>query len=400
MPSIPPSEPFSQKKKCIACREWIETDASLCPQCQSPQSRSKLQFIGDILKWSGGITVIISLLVGVVQVNTLFQNWQERQKTIMELVKGADIQANSEDYAGAWQLYEQALQLEPGSQLARSGQVMLAMNWLKNIRTRNEGTFSEIVVKVVPVLYRGTASATGKDAANLFAHIAWANFLRHREGHSELKVDAHFARALKIDPDNVYAHTMWGFWMLWQGKALDKVNQHFSAALKTGLDPEYVRDLQLSGLNNVIYDNRGEQSYRHLAANEMIHILNDIRKNKEAIKPRRRTIRNLFSRAYYSISWFQNASTQLASSIPPEEQLATFHWIKEINPSSLKYQNLIDQYWIARFTEDSGKHKKALALYRKLQSELESTNTSQSIIGLLRKEDILGKSIARLSKND
>lgn len=386
--------------QCLACREPIQSKASLCPHCRTAQHPSKWIFVGNILKWAGGGTVILSLLVTVVQVNSLFKSWQERQKNVEEWVKGANFQADSGDFSGAWTLYEQALTLEPGAQYARSGQVQLAMSWLRHIRVQNEETFTGIVVKILPVLYRGAASSKAGETADIISHIGWANFLRHREGHTSLKVEEHFAKALEIDPSNVYAHTMWGFWILWESGPLDSAKQHFSIALESGRDRAYVREYQLTALHNSIYHNLGETTYRHQVADELIHTLNDIRKNQEPVSPSVRIIGDLFSRTYYSIPWFERWLQNPAATLPAEDHLATFLLLKNLNAARMKYQQLSDQFWEAYLRERSGDTQNALKGYRALQSELETSVISQSIIGVLREKNILNEAITRLSSQN
>jgi len=91
----------------------------------------------------------------------------------------------------------------------------------------------------------------GQTAGDILAHIAWPNFLKYREGMREgVNVDGKFESAFAAIKIIVYAHTISGFWILWQGGDIKSAEAHFSAALTTGRVRTYVRDLQISGLTN------------------------------------------------------------------------------------------------------------------------------------------------------
>ena len=233
------------QKQCVACREAIHPDAKMCPHCSSSQYRSPMKTLANVLKWVGGTAAILSLLMGMSQLNSLFQNWRDRQEAVSELVKAADIQMETGDYPGAWRLLEEALELEPGSKSARTIQVQLAMRWVRNIRKDSKQSFKDIIEKLLPALYRGATSADERTAADGFAHLGWANYLQYREGMTWLDIDAQYQRALDLDSANLYAHVMWGHWMLWpdneqkyDGGNLNRAVDHFSATLKSGQEKD------------------------------------------------------------------------------------------------------------------------------------------------------------------
>jgi len=67
------------------------------------------------------------------------------------------------------------------------------MRWLREIRVRvGEQTFADIVKRVQPTLVSGLVDAKGQRAADLFAHLGWADYLLTREGAIAGDPAAHF----------------------------------------------------------------------------------------------------------------------------------------------------------------------------------------------------------------
>ena len=374
------TENIHTRNHCIACGELIRPDAKLCPHCRSPQSLDRWKMLGTILKWVGGTTAIISLVIGVIQVNRLFQNWRDRQESVYELVMAAEMQGDTGDYAGAWKFYEQALELEPGSRIARTGQVRLAMRWLRNIEVGRGKSYTDVVIKLLPVLYRGAAAAKGVQSADLFAHIGWANYLRYLEGMRGVDVDEQFKYALKIDPDNVYAHAMQGIWIVRKHRGelnevnISEANIHFSAALKTGQEREYVRRVQLSTY----------YTYDPICAVELIRVVDQMRKNHEAIELSKR--KEILQIVY--LYYLKEMMNRVPSILPPADHLATFLWLTEgIGDSGCP---VCLKLFLARLTEEIGDLPKALSLYRSLRSDSELETSG------LKKE--VDRGIARTSR--
>ncbi|HUI44008.1 MAG TPA: hypothetical protein VL523_18750 [Terriglobia bacterium] len=353
--------PQDNRKRCVACRELIQPDARLCPLCRSSQVREHWKLVGTGLKWVGGTAAVISLLIGMNQVDSLFQSWRSRQETVAELAKAAAMQTDAGDYAGAWKLYEQARQLEPGSPAARQGQVQLAMVWLRNIHATGNQSFSDIVDELLPVLYRAAASAKPQEAADALAHIGWANYLKNRDlgiSDAELwgpQVDEEFDKALKLDSGNVYAHAMRGFWILYRHGRLADANQQFASALESGRERQYVQQLRLWALLN------GENSESDL---EEIRVADEMRRNHDSAQPEQR--RRIAENAYTMIRSGE-LSDRLVSEIPADDQLKTLAWLVE--GTDLDAHSPLFHLYHARLTEAAGDRPAALAEYRALQAE-------------------------------
>lgn len=370
------------RNRCVACRETIEPDARLCPHCRSPQSPERWKRFATILKWVGGSAAVISLLTGMLQVNSLFRSWQSRQETVRELAKAAQLQANASDYAGAWRLYEQALQLEPGFRPARDGQGDLAMRWLRNIRVSENQSFSQVVDPLLPVLYRAAASGNARRTADALAHIGWANYLKNRDlgaGFSgELpgpSVEEQFKAALKADSANVYAHAMWGFWIAYRGGDLSQAGLHFSEALKTGRDRQYVQSLRIWAYLNRERDRE--------SAVELIRMADEMRQTHESIDPelKRRIVEDVYMSSEDTTA---EAVNRIVSAVPPANHLATMVWLAQGTnlESDQRYR-----FYHARLSEGAGDLPTALAEYKALQAlsfPLEQVLAQQVTLGIGR----------------
>ena len=165
------------------------------------------------------------------------------------------------------------------------------MTWLENIHARGNESFSDIVKRLEPTLTRGVAAAQSLSRqADLMAHIGWSQFLRFRDGSSQLDPTKAYAAAVKIDANNPYAQAMWGFWMLWNLSpelpvttilgTIEDAGRHFSLALTTGRQRAYVRDLQLAALMNATETSGANpipSSYYALIDSETIRVTNAMR---------------------------------------------------------------------------------------------------------------------------
>lgn len=233
-----------QRKACIACREQIQREARICPQCGSPQSGARWKFLGTALKWIGAVTALLSLIAGSVQLHGLLQASRERSEAVQKLVKAADMQIEYGDLDSALQLVEQAIALQPGSRAAGERQVAVAMMLLR--RGLKEGDQKKND-SLLPVLYRGAVDADPVRAADALAHIGLANKLRRSAQNKEFPIEEYFQRAVALDADNVFAHVFWAeslldnTWRQEAGNNLEAAEQHFAMAMKDGRHQDYVQ---------------------------------------------------------------------------------------------------------------------------------------------------------------
>ena len=180
------------------------------------------------------------------------------------------------------------------------------------------------------MLARGSSDATSERLANLLAHMGWADYLRGgRAGSGGLDPVKQYRSALEAHPANVYAHAMWGFELLRErgsSAALAEARRHFSAALETGREREYLRYLEVSALlqtyTNVWIENPERQR-------EVIRVVNAMRTGKET-RPKGWGPGS-FKGKVWSIYHFgfvaEDERAPLLAALPPADHLATFRWL-------------------------------------------------------------------------
>ena len=361
--------------RCVACLEPIQPGARICPHCGSRQAIARWRLLGSILKWVGGITAIISLLTASVRINELFIGWQEKRVAVEELVRAAQLQRETVDYPGSWELLDQALSLEPASRATRQEQIRLAMDWVRNISIHDTEDFTDAIDRLMPVLYRGAASEDPRNAASISAHLGWADYLRVRKGNRKLDVEPHFKRSLRLDPENMYGNVMYGYWLMRSGNPLqystERVEQaakHFQKALDSGESRDYVRHLQMSAYlfsgnpdaKIKAYEaaisilNNGET----ISQNDRIDLKNDLIK---IVTGKDRGERNPDYVRHYDM---------LVETFGPGELLGVFRWVY---PSEKESRETGWLYVQGRLLEEAGDEQAAIELYRELISRWPGT---------------------------
>lgn len=317
------------------------------------KEKSKDNKISRALKWVGYLTAILSLcatLAGIAKV--VYGRMETRRKTDA-LLSAEAVQLESHDYRSAWRTLEQAAQLMPDSRKVQAAQESLAMAWLEDVHLSEKQKFSDVTQKLEPVLTRAVAAAKpGARRADLRAHIGWAYFLESRDGRFDLDPAGPYAEAVAEDHDNPYAQAMWGHWILWQncGK-ISEAAGHFTAALASHRQGDYVRRLQLSALLNCQDDE---------AALETIRVANAMRQEQRTI--------DAWSRAHiYSLYYGFDSGTprviHMVNAVPPTEHLATFHWLFDTQGSDENSQNVSRSFYIGVLEEAAGHREEAIASY-------------------------------------
>lgn len=197
-----------------------------------------------------------------------------------------------------------------------------AMVWLRDMRAvSGKTTFSEQVALVQPVLLQGLARMQGPPPgpgaarADLRAHIGWGEYLRSRDGVPGLDPVVHWKRALVDDPQNVYAHAMWGRHLLNRTDGLAEARGHFAQAVASGRNRLFVRGVQLGG-------SLGGRDELHGYA---IEVADEMRRGKERLLDvhRDRLWRDVFSTRLLDDSY----RPALLAALPPAELLLTFQWL-------------------------------------------------------------------------
>jgi len=309
------------------------------------------------------LLVLVALLLAGGAWQGISLNFERREQTrqVTALLAQGQLQADSGNYAGAWNLLEQAGALHPASPEVIDAQERLAMDWLDNARgSQLTGSLKDIAEKVSPVLSRGAVAGKGERSADLLAHMGWGDFFRLREGVGGLDPTQQYRRAIEIDPGNVFAHTMWGFEILRKGGPLADANRHFAIALESKRKREYVRHMQISAL---LWAHDPELE------GEVIRVANEMRTAGEKMPagtPDRSDTWRLWD-VYYSRLIFNHDKPQFLSALSPAEHLATFRWLyPEDQFPKDKYQLYL--YMLAQLQELNGDRASALVSYRQLQS--------------------------------
>jgi hypothetical protein len=376
--------------QCKRCRESIKHNAIICHHCGSMQLFDPWKFVFSSAKWIGILTGFTTLIIGMLQINEIFQEWQEKKKAVSELVEAAKIQENSRDFNNAWHLISEARKIDLVSKEARDYEIVLAKNSIRcawRIYSNMEPKIPDYIEPALKALYRGAAGKSKKDAADCIAHVGWANWLRslhvdRKRSGRVIDFTSTFEQAIEIDANNVYAHAGLGYTMLsWSFesevrlKNIDKAMEHFSIALKNGRERDWVRKHQFRGLSN---------SWSQKGKILILQISNNIRKSNgelhsdASVYPIR-----LFRKIWLWDSddknkYDENLSVVL-DSIPSSELLATYYWLLKDadfeNKKNVPFQfHPINHLFIAaRLTEANNDLELAFEMYKNCLCKLDET---------------------------
>jgi tetratricopeptide (TPR) repeat protein len=305
-----------------------------------------------------------------------FLQWQKQradEAQVTALAAAARQLCESGDHALAWQRYDDAIAHYPNRQPLRHAREVCGMRWLREMHVREgKQTLTDIVNRVLPVLAEGAASASGQHAADLLAHMGWADFLRMREGAVGLDPQAHYRKALAVESSNVFAHAMWGHHIMVKHGAIDDAKQHFTAALASGRERPFVRALQFAAM-----------LYYHEPAGqiEAARLANDMRKNGEAIDPDLRE--RLWTDVYYDGLSSRDRRKGFLSAMHDPDNAATFRWLypeNQVRPDRSK----LWRFFMASFEDATGERAAARLRFESLRDDLERERLS----GLMLEETI------------
>jgi tetratricopeptide (TPR) repeat protein len=308
-----------------------------------------------------------------VRINELFIGWQEKRVAVEELVRAAQLQRETVDYPGSWELLDQALSLEPASLATRQEQIRLALVWVRNISIHDTEDFTDAIDRLMPVLYRGAASEDPRNAAIISAHLGWADYLRVRKGNKKLDVERHFKRSLRLDPENMYGNVMYGYWLLRSGNPLqystERVEQaakHFQKALDSGESRDYVRHMQMSA-----YLFSGNLDAKIKAYETAISILN---KGETISQYDRVDLKNDLIQIVTGKDGGERNHVRrydkLVEIFGPDDLLKVFRWAY---PSEEEPDETGWLYVQGRLLEEAGDEQAAIELYRQLISRWPGT---------------------------
>ncbi len=327
--------------------------------------------LATILKWVGAAAALISLTLGFVQVTKIAGEARERTRRISEAIRDAAQQQTSGDYAAAWLTLDDAQKrAEEGGELAKlighpdeqrrqllHAEEDLAMAWVRNARPAEGQNFSDLVDKLLPVMVRGTSSASGPRKADLLAHIGWAYFLKSKDGQAELDSAVQYRQALALDPENPYANVYWGHLILWQRGDPAEAQMHFDAAVSARRDLPYIRRIELAAL---------EIDHSPKAQAQLLRAANEMRKNGEPIDAASASkVWNI----YYSDFMDDPRFARLTSAVPAADQIALIEALFEgAGFDSTKIPSR--EAFLATLEEAAGEREAALKRWRALRPTL------------------------------
>ncbi len=340
--------------------------------------------LATALKWIGAVAAVISLLLGLNQVTGLLQKFRVHHQEFTETMKAAEQQQARGDYPAAFESFKHAVELDPVDRRAQEREAQAAMLWLENVHAQNQ-SFTEIANQLLPVLDKSLSNSQGQDAADLLAHIGWANFLRSRDGSGEAAelVAKSYQDALKLDPNNVYAHAMWAHWILWRNGSPQEAKQHFAAALNSGRARPFVRTLQLASYGNSGAADRAE----------LLHIANDMRQQGEPLgqEERSRVFDELFGWGLLGSAEQAEFARNLGS-VKPADVVSTFDWLASGRSDG---GLALRREFIAAFSlEAAGQSAEALSAYKSLQQRLGKNSPYYSL------SEAVNSAVQRLSASD
>jgi TIR domain-containing protein len=336
------------------------------------------------------VPMVVAVLVLVGGAWTVLPSYLERRAQTgraAALVQQSRERAQSGDYDDAWKILEQADSVAPASRLVSESQEQLAMKLLRsagvNFFRGNSRDFQALVDKTLPVLSRGAPGAKGEHLADLLAHIGWADYLRELAGVGGTSPAEHYRRALDVDSRNVYAHAMWGFEILRErgsSAALAQARQHFSAAVESWREREYLRHLQVSALLQTYTNVWIEDPTRE---GEALRVANEMRINGET-RPSGWEFGSL-KRKLWSIYHFDVVTDDglepLLATLPSAEHLALFRWLfpEDDLPEADGAPSLFSYLFVlGQLQEHGGERGGALVSYRRLLREAANKNYNSS----------------------
>lgn len=336
------------------------------------------------------LTLIVAgvVLVGALgSVGTL--NWQKQRDERARAAAAAQAEASaasasqanalaaavqlceSGNHALAWQRFTEITKSQPDRPALRQAHEDCAMRWLREIRAQAEKeTFTDIALRVLPVLAEGAASASGQRGADLQAHMGWADHLRTREGVGGLDPLAHYRKALVLDAGNVYAHTMWGHHTLVQRGPIEEARRHFSVALAGGREHAWVRTMQFAAL---LYYTPGPTTIG------AAHAADDMRKLGEPIDARLSD--RLWTYVYYDNLLSRERRDGFVAAIHGADGVATFLWLfpeAEVRPD----RRAMWRYLLASLEESAGDRASARARFEALRDEFKREGSSGRIVDM------------------
>ncbi len=313
------------------------------------------------------------MLVGAL-VGAGYWRWQQQRADdarVATITSAAAQLCASGDHALAWLRYDEAIASHPQRPALRRAREDCAMRWLREIRVQvGKETLTDIVGKVLPVLAEGAAAAdAGQRGADLRAHMGWADFLRLREGASGMNPQAHYERALTLEPGNVYAHAMWAHHMMVQSQPIDDAKRHLAAALASGRERAYVRSMQFAAL--LYYPGKGA------APVEALRVATDMRKSGEPVSANVRE--RLWTHVYRDGLLPSHRREAFMAALGDADNVTTFVWLYPQAEVRADRASLW-RFLMASLEDAAGQRSAARARYESLRDDLQRERATGSLL--------------------
>src|SRR5579864_1000254 len=204
-----------------------------------------------LLKWVGAATAVIGLITALSGVVGPLKGWWSAGRQSKAMLAVGQKQAELGEYEAAFATYSDLLKTDPGNVAAVHSRLDVAMLWLENFHVSGENDneikqkAEAIFQRISPVLEGGLLNEKEYRAADVVAHLGWLNLLKANITYEDEKVEENFARALAMDPGNVYANAMMGNWLLENRRGPEEAKKYFAIALASGKERPFVRECQL-----------------------------------------------------------------------------------------------------------------------------------------------------------
>lgn len=277
-------------------------------------------------------------------------------------------------FSAAWPRYDELAVRYAGRREVLAARADCGMQWLREIRVQvGKQTFTDIVKLVQPAIVEVLGSASGPRAADLRAHLGWAEYLKGRDGTADADPSTYFKRALADDPANVYAHAMSGHNLMMDGKEQEAI-AHFEAAVAAKRERAFVRTMQLSS-------SVSRSGHEHYA----VRVADDMRRNQESLESGTRT--RLWRMAYYPLLFRTGAKVreEFLAVLPAADHLMTFDWLYP-EASSLGGDADVWSFCRAMLLANTGRSAAAREILASITARLEANKSSGFLLDETRRQ--------------
>ena len=381
LPVLVEAVPKSEIPTYLRAVTLLQARGNLTAEVAAEVDRMTAPWWRRMLKPRRLVPAIMAAVIVALAASWLVERFKRREldRKTAELVKQSQTQADSGNTKIAQELLDRAKIIAPESASVTQAEEKLVMQQLRafglTYSSFDRSFFDDLNNRVAPVLTRGAASAQGERLANLRAHLGWADYLRQLGGIAGDNPATHYRRAVEADPNNFYAHAMWGFELLRRRRSpaqLAEAKRHFAVAIESKRERDYLRRVQIAGFmqsySNVWMDDPERQV-------EALKVVNEMRLGGENFPKGwgRGTLSGKLWSIYDDTGIDDNHLAALLTGLPAKEQLALFQWLfpeNELTPKGSGAPSLFSYLiTLAQLQEHSGARAEALDSYRRLLRE-------------------------------